>query len=206
MRGLIFAILCFVGVTCLAQKQLERKIDASSISLIQIDAANIFEVQMQTDRTDEIVVIAQLEGEYTKDLALEVYENGGTLAINAGFRDTFVTPNDKLSAHKVVSIALAVFLPRWKNVQVYGTNARVVAQGDYKNLSIVLADGNCDLIEVSQNITVKTQSGTIMVKAKEGRIVASSKYGHVNKIILPKGKSHYDLSTVTGDIELRKPE
>jgi hypothetical protein len=199
-------MICFVGVSCLAQKQLERKINASAISLLQIDAANIFEVRLQTGNTDEIVVTAQLEGEYTKDLALGVYENGGTLAVNAGFRETFITPNDKLSAHKVVSIALHVFLPSWKKVQVYGTNARVIAQGEYTDLNIVLADGNCELMEVSQNISVRTQSGNITVKAKEGRIVASSKYGRVGKFILPTGSNHYDLSTVTGDIELRKPE
>lgn len=199
-------ILCFIGVSSLAQKQLERKINASSISLLQIDATNCFEVQIETGSTDEIVVAAQLEGEYAKDLTLEVYENGSTLIINAGFRKAFVNPNDKLSAHKVVSIALHVFLPRWKKVQVYGTNARVLVEGDYKDLNIVLADGNCDLTEVSQNVTVKTQSGNITMRANDGNIEASSKYGQVSKIVLPKGFNHYNLSTVTGNIELKKPE
>ena len=199
-------MICLVGGYCLAQKQLERKINASAISLLQIDATNIFEVQLQTGTTDEVVITAQLEGEYTKDLTLEVFENGGTLAVNAGFRETFITPNDKLSAHKVVSIALHVLLPRWKKVQVYGTNTRVVAEGEYTDLKIVLADGSCELIEVSQNVTVRTQSGTITVKAKEGRIVASSKYGNLENFNLPTGTNHYDLSTVTGDIELKKPE
>ena len=199
-------MICLVGGYCLAQKQLERKINASAISLLQIDATNIFEVKLQTSTTDEVVITAQLEGEYTKDLTLEVFENGGTLAVNAGFRETFITPNDKLSAHKVVSIALHVLLPRWKKVQVYGTNTRVVAEGEYTDLNIVLADGSCELIEVSQNVTVRTQSGTIIVKAKEGRIVASSKYGNLENFNLPTGTNHYDLSTVTGDIELKKPE
>lgn len=195
-----------MGVSVASQKKIERKVNASLISLVQIDATNSFEVQIETGITDEIVVAAQLEGEYTKDLVLEVYENGSTLIINTGFKEGFVNPNDKLSAHKVVSIALHVFLPKWKNVQVYGTNARVMVQGDYTGLNVVLSDGNCDLKEVGQNVTVKTHSGNISLKAKDGSIDASSKYGRVSKMILPNGRNHYNLSTVTGNIELKKPE
>lgn len=195
-----------MGISGLAQKQLERTIDARSVSLLQIDAANCFEVKIETGDTDVIVVTARLEGEYTKDLDLKVYENGRTLAINAGFKDTFINPNDKLSAHKVVSIALHVFLPKWKNVQLYGTNARVVAQGDYEDMNIVLADGICELDQVGRNVRVRTQSGNITMKAKSGSIAASSKYGLVNKMVLPKGTNRYNLSTVTGNIELKKPE
>jgi hypothetical protein len=195
-----------MGSFVLAQKQVKRTIEASSITLLQIDAANCFEVKLETGNTNDIVIDARLEGEYSKDLEVAIYEDGGTLFVDAGFKASFVNPNDKLSAHKVVSIILHVFLPKWKNVQVYGTNTRVVAMGSYSDLSIVLADGNCELNEISQNVTVKTQSGNIVLKAKAGSVTASSKYGQVSQIGLPKGLNQYNLSTVTGNIELNKPE
>ncbi len=195
-----------MGSFVLAQKELKRTIKASSITLLQIDAANCFEVMLETGNTDEIVIEARLEGEYTKDLEIAVNQDGGTLGVEAGFSANFVNPNDKLSAHKVVSIALHVFLPKWKNVQVYGTNTRVIATGSFSDLSIILADGNCELNQVSQNVTVKTQSGNIVLKAKTGSVAASSKYGLVSPVVLTPGINHYNLSTVTGNIELKKPE
>jgi hypothetical protein len=195
-----------VGSFVLAQKVLKRTINASSITLLQIDAENCFEVKLETGSTDEIVIEARLEGEYTKDLEIAVYENGGTLGVEAGFTANFINPNDKLSAHKVVSIALNLYLPKWKNVQVYGTNTRVMATGSYSDLSIILADGNCELNQVTQNVTVKTQSGNIFLKAKTGSVTACSKYGLVSPVILPAGANQYNLSTVTGNIELKKPE
>jgi hypothetical protein len=195
-----------MGSFVLAQKELKRTIKASSITLLQIDVANCFELILETGKTDKIVIEARLEGEYTKDLEIAVYQDGGTLGVEPGFISNFVSPNDKLSAHKVVSIALHIFLPKWKNVQVYGTNTRVIATGSYSDLSIILADGNCELNQVSQNVAVKTQSGNIVLKAKTGTVTASSKYGLVSPVVLPAGESHYNLSTVTGNIELKKPE
>lgn len=195
-----------MGSFVLAQKKVQKTIKASSISLLQIDAANCFEVQLKTGNTDKIVVNARLEGEYSKDLEIVVFEDGGTLFLNAGFSADFINPNDKLSAHKVVSIALEVIVPKWKNIRIYGTNTRVVVNGNYSDLNIVLADGSCELNQVGQNVTVKTQSGNIILKAKSGEIVATSKYGLVSQKSFPKGTNHFNLYTVTGNIELKKPD
>lgn len=189
-----------------AQKQLKRTIEASTITLLQINAENCYELRIETGHTDEIVIEAQFEGEYSKDLELEVRQNGKTLMVAAGFRSGFVNPNDKLSAHKVVSIGLHVLLPEWKNVQIYGTNTTVVARGNYNDLNIVLADGYCELNQVSQTTSVRTQSGDILVRTDSGTANASSKYGTVRQVVLPKSLNLYNLSTVTGTIELRKPE
>ncbi len=201
-----FVLFCFLGTLAVAQTHLKRTIEASSISLLQINADNCYELRLETVHSDEIVIEAQLEGEYSKDLELSVRQNGKTLVVDAGFPSDFIKPNDKLSAHKVVSIGLHVLLPQWKNVAVYGTNVRVVAKGDYSDLDIVLADGKCELNQVSKKATVKTQSGDITIKADRGSINAFSKYGTVEQLVLPKGLNLYNLSTVTGNIELRKPE
>ncbi len=189
-----------------SQKELKKTVLESDISLVQIDASNCFQVFLDTGDTNEITVEAKIEGEYSSDLELEIYRKGKTLVVATGFRSSYISPNDKLSAHKVVSIGLHITLPNWKNVQVFGTNSRVVAAGDYTNLNITLADGSCELVEVSQNVSVKTQSGPILVKATSGYFNVSNKYGIVKRASIPKGDDHYVLSTVTGTIELRKTE
>jgi hypothetical protein len=174
--------------------------------LIQINTANCFEVNLNTRSGKEVTVEAEMEGEYSKDLDLEISTSGSTLLIEANFVPNFENPNDKLSAHKVVSILLDVTLPSSKNVKVYGTNSRVLAKGKYKELEVTLSDGTCELHNVFGEVQIKTQSGTIIVLAKAAAINAVSKYGTVEFNPIPNGISIYKLQTVTGNIELSKTE
>lgn len=176
------------------------------ISLIQIDAENCYEVSLITKKTNEISIEAQIEGEYSTDLELRVMEKESMVMVNAGFQPNFINPNDKLSAHKVVSIALRIVVPEWKNVLLYGTNTRVLAKGDYKSLNVSLADGSCNLINVSQDVEVKTQSGNIYISSRAANIHANSKYGKIGVNPIPFGDNQYNLNTVTGNIVLNKTE
>ena len=197
-------ILFFTSVSTVSQIQLEKTILDPSITLVQIDVTNCFEVVLETADVPEIQVAAQIEGEYSKDLELTVYEEGSTLMIGTGFRSNFINPNDKLSAHKVVSIALHIILPNGKNVAIFGTNSSVFASGDYSDLNIVLSDGLCELQKVSTVVQVKTQSGDILLSTKSGEVKAHSKYGNVISDRIPKGDNQFILSTVTGNIEISK--
>lgn len=190
----------------MAQKQVKKTILDPAVQSVQIDVSNCFELVLETWEMPEIKVEAQIEGEYLEDLELRVQEAGNTLMIGAGFNASFINPNDKLSAHKVVSIALRVVVPKRNHINVFGTGARVLVSGDYSNLSIALSNGICELHSVAGEVNVKTQSGTILLAAKRGRINAFSKYGKISGEEFPSGENAYTLSTVTGNIELRKLE
>lgn len=196
--------LCSFGLV--AQKKLHRTIVADHINLIQIDAANCFRVELDTKAGEELHIEAEIEGEYVKDLDLKVRTFGSTYMIEAGFVPSFENPNDKLSAHKVVSILLKIQLPLNKNVTLYGTNSRVVANGVYKELRILLSDGACELNNILGHAYVKTQSGSISVGAKSAVILAESKYGTIEYNPIPNGIPNYELHTITGNIELSKTE
>ncbi|WP_273568372.1 DUF4097 family beta strand repeat-containing protein [Maribacter halichondriae] len=161
---------------------------------------------MQTGIGDEVVVEALIDGEYKNDLLLSFREEGKTLHVGAGFQPSFNNPNDKLSAHKVVSISLKVMLPQFKEVQVFGTNCNVAAKGEYKKLDITLADGDCHLSEVSRSVHVKTQSGDISAKISKASIDAVSKYGTVEKDNISDGPNELYLATTTGNIVIKKTE
>lgn len=179
---------------------------ANDIQWVQINAANCFEVNLNTFSGDEVNVSAEIEGEYSKDLDLEVKSSGAMVFIEANFVPSFENPNDKLSAHKVVSIRLNITVPLFKTVELYGTNTRVRATGNYKELQVTLSDGACELYNVKGNVNVKTQSGTIIVKAKAAAIKTESRYGRVAFNSIPVGISKYNLETVTGNIEFTKTE
>jgi len=137
---------------------------------------------------------------------LKVLQDGRAIIVNAGFRSNFNIPNDKLSAHKVVSISLNIKLPKHKYVAVFGRSCNVNIGGVYQNLRVTLSDGTCTLTNVSETIEVKTQSGDIYVSGRSGIVNSTSKYGKITGDKIPEGNTKYELSTVTGDIFVTRIE
>ena len=203
---LLLLTTLFFTWTGSAQKLIKKSVLDDNVQQIQIDANSCFEVVLTTHKTSDIIIEAQIDGEYSQDLDVIVSENGNTVTVSAGFQANFKHPNDKLSAHKVVSIALKIAVPEWKKVLVFGTNSRVIAKGVYEDLKVSLADGSCSLIDVSQNVNVKTQNGNITISANAATIIVNNKYGNVSDNPIPTGTNQYDLNTVTGNITLNKTE
>ncbi len=176
----------------------------TSISLININAENCFQISLETTNTNQIIVSATIDGEYQKDLALQIKEEGPTVFVSAGFNPNFKNPNDKLSAHKVVSISLHIKLPANKNINLYGKSSNINVTGNYKQLDVSLYDGFCKLRNIGGIITVKTQNGNIFLENKNATIKATSKYGEIYNTKIPKGKGIFNLLTITGNIHITK--
>ena len=206
MKALCLLLLVVYSFSGFAQKRVEKSVLDSDISNIRIDANSCFQVVLSTVTSQEIRVEAQMDGEYSPDLELTLVEQGNTLVVNAGFHPEFKKPNDKLSAHKVVSISLDIAIPEYKNVTLYGTNTRVVADGNYKKLGITLSDGSCKLKNITEVVEVKTHSGDIIIYENAAVVTAESKYGKVSDNPIPSGHHQYELNTVTGNIKLHKTE
>lgn len=190
----------------IGQKVVEKTILNPDKQYIQLDTKNCYLVDLSTSKGKELSVEASIEGEYSKDLAVRIEEDGANVLVSAGFLPNFIAPNDKLSAHKVISIALKVTMPEYCNVNVFGTNSKVVTTGKYKQLKISLANGDCTLNNVIENVDVKTQKGTIKVITREGKIDAKSTYGKVKTAKIPEGNSSYKLFSVEGNIYVNKTE
>lgn len=189
-----------------AQKMIKKSLVDASIDVINIDVSNCFKMKVETNEGEEMILEATIDGEYRKDLLLNIKKEASTLRVNSGFTPNFKMPNDKLSAHKVISIALKISVPRYKNVSVYGTSCNVEATGNYRNLKITLNDGTCSLDHVSESVSVLTQSGNIHLNTASAEITAESKYGQVLSEIIPKGNNRYSIATITGDIVIKKTE
>lgn len=207
MERVLFFFVVLVSLQSLAaQKLVKKTVLKDEVSKIQIDVGNCFEIDLGTSDSQELIVEAQIDGEYKKDLLLNITEQGATIGISAAFQPNFINPNDKLSAHKVISIALKVLVPKHKLVHVFGTHCNVSATGVYDLLRVSLNDGRCDLIEVSENVEVITQSGSISATYEEAKVMAQSKYGRIMGPDSDSGNGQYDLRTVTGNILLKRVE
>ena len=187
-----------------AQKLIKKSFVNPGISFFQIDTGNCFNLELATSDGNELVVEAVIDGEYSKDLIIKIREDGNTYSISAGFQPNFINPNDKLSAHKVVSIALKINLPKQNKVKVVGTNCNVKAMGSFKVLEILLDDGNCILNGVRDSVLVNTHSGDISLYSKQGKVFAETKYGSIIKDVIPGGDSTFTLSSITGNINLKR--
>ncbi|WP_339707596.1 hypothetical protein [uncultured Kriegella sp.] len=206
MKKSFYLLLLLHATLLTAQKVLKKSFIDPGISFIRVDANNCFKVELETGNTNEMLIAANIDGEYSKELLLNVKRDGATTSVSADFQPNFVRPNDKLSAHKVISIALKITVPKQKEVYLHGTSCNVFASGQYQFLRVTLNDGKCTLSNISESANIMTQSGDIMVSSTNATILASSKYGLVDSVSIPKGDTSLVLRTTTGNIHLKKTE
>lgn len=195
--GLVLFCHCLTG-----QKLVRKTLVNKNQQYIQVDTKNCFTTTITATAVEELQVEAAMEGEYANDLAIRITEDGANVLVSADFLPNFKNPNDKLSAHKVVSIALRINVPIDSNVLVYGTNSEIISSGQFKNLKVVLADGPCSLNHATGNIDIKTQNGHINAVGLVGDISAITTYG---KLTIGKElHGFYDvkLTSVSGNISV----
>lgn len=199
------SVLLLLFVTQIAaQKVVQKTILENKDTSIQINASNCFFVNLKTNKTDQVKVAAKMSGEYGNDISLNLHEEGNTLVIDTKFIPSFEMPNDKLGAHKVVSINLEISIPENMRVRLYGTSSNINCTGFFDDLDISLSDGKCILRNVIGTSKVTTQDGAIDVYTYAGKIDALSKYGKVVTDKISESDNQFKLSSVTGDIHIYK--
>ncbi len=188
----------------IGQKTIRKSYPAPYGTLVQIDTDKSFKAEITAYEGDDLIVDAKLDGEYAEALSVNITEEGSTIWVATEFDPAFVLPNDKLSAHKVVSVSLSIKIPSNLDVQVFGTSCNVIMTGAFSNVDVVLNDGNCTLNQVAHTVNVQTQSGNINLNSLSGVIRAVSHYGRILQEKIPEGDERYELETVSGDITLER--
>lgn len=206
MKNWLILILFLLAGFLHAQKQVAKSLYAKDITYLLVDANNAYRVNLSTNNSGTIRVSALSEGEYQSVLALHVDKEGATAKVATGFQPSFQFPNDKLGAHKVISVSLEISLPQGIEVKVYGKSSNVRATGLFRNLEVVLSDGNCSLEDVKGTVKVQTQQGDISLQAAEGVVDAESRYGKTEPHEFPEGDNLFFLRTISGHISLFKKE
>ena len=207
MRSLLLLVICsLLAVGAYAQKRVVKSLVNPRTTWVHIDSEVCFELRLHNSDSDLVVVEAKLDGEYSEDLVISMEEDGNTLIITPGFRPNFKHPNDKLSAHKVVSVFLDIAIPAYTNFMIFGTHTRVSATGIFTNGKVVLDDGSCDLQAEAEELEVVTQSGDIRFTSKGAVLTVNSKFGVVYGDTMSTGNGLVTLQTISGDIEVVQAE
>lgn len=201
----IFILLSiFSGGDVYAQKKLFKEYDVDNIHTLFIDSNEIFQIKLSTSKTDKIAIYTQIDGETFESSLLHAEIVDEVLKITTGRTPDFVPFNDKLSAHKILSIVLEITLPEKLAIDIYSTLASVEAQGDYDKIRINLGRGGCDLSDFRfrESVHINTISGNIVLKTENTAIQAQSRNGTV---VIPKGMTGVKtihLQSIDGDISV----
>ena len=203
----IFVVILLMSFGLLrAQKVVKKSVLNPDTSFILINADDCFKVEITTTLSKEIAVEAHIDGEYKNDLLVKIKEDGPSIDISTGFQPNFIKPNDKLSAHKVISISLKVQIPENMKVRLFGSYANVYAKGSYKILKVTLDDGTCNFQSIYGIAHAVTRSGDIYLYSKGATIETKNSFGSTEAGNIPKGDDYFNLVTTTGNIYLKKTE
>ena len=200
-------ICCFLTVhTISAQRKIEKTISGAHLTTLKIDARNCFGIIIKTHQLPKISIESSLEGEYKEDLVVSIIENENALIARSEFNPLFKNPNDKLSAHKVVSVFLKVFVPENFKVDLLGSTTKTKISGNYNSVKIVLENEDCFVKDFKGNADISTNTGSIFFEILNGQIETESKYGKVYQEKISGGLYKVSLKTVSGDIHVSKPK
>ncbi len=200
-------IFCLIGIAysySFGQKTIHKSFIKEGVDQIFVDAKDSFEVVLKTTDSNSLTIKAEIEGEYSPNQLVNVFTDRNLLTIEPSFNAGFVMPNDKLSAHKVLSVSLFIEIPKQFKVKLTGNSTNAEIHGDYKDLRIELNDGNCTLYHVASKVTVHTIKGSINAYVDKATIDAHSTYGTLESDSIPLGTSQLNLKSQIGHIQIIK--
>lgn len=198
---LFFLLLVHCSI---AQKQTEKQWNAQQIKKIDIDGNGIFKINIKNSESNTIDLLVKFEGEHSENLVIIDSINQGVLKLSTDFQPLFKADNDKLSAHKVLSVELQLSIPKHIDLKIKSDIAQTKIEGQFPNVFIELKTGNCTLDPFFGNATINTINGTINIKTNNAKTIAKSKTGTVNVMQFKLALHQLNLQSVNGDINVSK--
>lgn len=201
-----FLFIACISISAWSQNTSTNIFSANGISEIFINGEQIFEIIVSTEATDKIELKSISDGEYGNEFSVVSEVKGNKLLIFLKRTVLYDTPDDKRNAHKVISAALRISMPKDLDLSIKSDVGSVNATGRFNNLKIDLAQGNCNVEGISKFSEIKTTNGNIDIKTKDAIIETDSKSGLVNFPSDMFGFSVWKLTTTSGNINVTKIE
>lgn len=163
----ILFLIFFVNANCFAQKITQEVISAYEIEEIYIHTAKIFQLNIFSTTDNFIKVETKMEGEYYRDIKVTTVTKNKQLRLSCELAEGFQLPNDKLSAHKVFSITMNVYIPQRLKVQIEGDETQVHITGNYKKIWAALISGSYIIDDFQAEAKILTKKGNIQFVNKK---------------------------------------
>lgn len=206
MKKRILLLVVFAGLTAFAQKRMIKSFSAENIETINFNFNQVSNIAVSTSDTQKITIEAIVEGENSEHIVLTNRKYMNALFISSDFQPAYRDANDKLSAHKVISVELLVTLPKHLRIYIKSDIGDIQAMGSYKKLTLELSEGRCILEQFNGNALINTQNGAIDIQTNFAQIETNSAHGKVLQEEIETGENKIQLNSVNGDITITKYE
>ena len=198
-----FLFLLILPLSLFAQKRIENIYDAQNINSIYINSDAIFKISIRAQKGKEISVYTIIEGETYESSLLHAVVADQRLEISTGRTPDFVPFNDKLSAHKVLSIELEITIPQGLDIDIHSTLAEVTLTGKVRDIQVNLGRGGFLGNELRfRESVINTLYGNVILNSKQANVTASSRNG---KLTIQPSLNEGPMCTIEsiyGDIEV----
>ena len=204
----LFGLWLFCVQDVWGQKDLSRTYLAEGIENMSIDANGVHSLKVVATNVEEISVRVHLEGETSEEIVIKEEMKGNQLALGFGSWPLAKTYNDKLSAHKIVSVEVTISIPEHLFVSITSNTAAVFAQGTFEFLYVDIEDKNCVLQHFNGNADLTTNMGAILVLVQNKRTAAKAitTYGTLENALSDHGTFTIYAESVHGDISLQQTQ
>ena len=114
-RYWMFLLCFFTGTVIVVAQKDTQNILNSDFKEVIIDANEVFKINIFSEKRKTLKYRSHSEGEYLNDIRLTTSLKNGKLYIETQYPEQLVGGFDKLSAHKVFSLEVDLYLPEDKN-------------------------------------------------------------------------------------------
>jgi hypothetical protein len=203
LKTTILLLLIAITSVC-AQKSTEKIWNADVINTIVIDGENVFNITVSNSPSNTILLKVKIEGEHANQLVMVDSIVNKQLYISSSFQPLFVKDNDKLSAHKVMSVEYQLFVPKNIKLEIKSNIGSVDLVGTYLSVFIELNQGNCNLKQFLGNASINTVNGDINIETDHAKVEAFTKTGQIALTQFKFLKYNLNCHTINGDIKITK--
>ncbi|WP_052158414.1 DUF4097 family beta strand repeat-containing protein [Lacinutrix jangbogonensis] len=204
MKTILFTLFSISTLLLYSQKIEEKIIYNNTLKSIVIEGDAIFKINVRTTTTSSIILISKIEGENAENTTIITEIKNDSLLITSAYQPFFKKANDKLSAHKVLSIEVSLEIPEHLYVYFKSEIASADVTGKYKQLILELNQGNANLDHFDGNAIINTINGNIHLETNYATINATTKTGKLNTEEITKAKNEILIHSINGNINIFK--
>lgn len=181
--------------------------DSRGIDSLEIASDQLFNISIISGKEEGIELRARIEGELYAETVVNAKLGEKTLFISTDLTPFFTPENDKLAAHKVMSLEFELKIPSRLAIVIRSKLSSVKAKGPFRYFDVELEQGRCELFDFYGSARLYTIKGDITARCREGQAaVATSKYGTVRSQLRSKGKRLIEAESIYGAINLMKTQ
>ncbi|OIQ23336.1 hypothetical protein [Lacinutrix sp. MedPE-SW] len=204
MKHLLLILLLIVTFNAKAQTNNVSTFNNPEIKNIVISGSKMFNIKVIATKRKTILVKSKTEGELSKFSQVVIKNNTNSLSISTVQQPFLIPENDKLSAHKVFSVDIELYLPEHLNLDIKSEIATVEISGVFKDVLLELEQGNANLFHFKSNARIFTTTGHINLNTNFANVISNSKLGVVKTEELTSGLHTIKINTISGNINVTK--